>query len=56
MIDGKEDTINDIAESITQRKVDITITKSPGNFRAQFILETLDIITLIASDVIGIPA
>ena len=37
MIHREEHTIDHIAQTITQSEIDITITKGPGHFCAQFI-------------------
>ena len=56
MINGKKDAIDNIAQSISKSKIDISITKSPRHFRAKFILQALNIITFIFGDVVRIPA
>ena len=56
MINGQIDTIRKISETVTEAKIHITITQSPGDFGTQFILQTLQIVSLITGDVIRIPA
>ena len=56
MINGQIDTIHKISETVTEAKIHITITQSPCDFGPQFILQTLQIVSLITGDVIRIPA
>ena len=56
MINGQIDTIRKISETVTEAKIHITITQSPCDFGTQFILQTLQIVSLITGDVIRIPA
>ena len=51
----KEQAINDVFQAISESEVDITIPKGPNHFSTQFILQALDVITLIPGDVIRKP-
>ena len=55
MIQREINSIYQIFQSIAQAEIHITITQGPGDIAPQFILEALDVLTLIFGDVIRIP-
>ena len=55
VIDGQINTIHKILETITQAEVHISITQCPDRLGSEFILQALNVLTLVFGDVIGIP-
>ena len=55
MIQRQINTVHQILQSIAQAEIHITITQGPGDVAPKFILEALDVLTLIFGDVIRIP-